>query len=84
MDIIAGLPTREDFENKILWSELDWLIDRDPHQVVIDPKYADGISFISTDKTKMNRVKRLAPHLLKKKNLSGNESNREELRIPDE
>ena len=52
--------------------------------MVIDPKYADGISFISTDKTKMNRVRRLVPHLLKKKNLSGNESNREELRIPDE
>ena len=39
-DVILGLPTREDFGNKVLWSELDWLIDKDAHQVIIDLKYA--------------------------------------------
>ena len=39
-DVIPGLPTREDFGNKVLWSELDWLIDKDAHQVIIDLKYA--------------------------------------------
>ena len=59
VDLIPGLPTREDFGNKVLWSTLAWLIDRDAHQVVIDPKYADDMSFIKTDETKMNQVKRL-------------------------
>ena len=57
--VIPGLPTREYFGNKVLWSQLDWLIDRDTHQVVNDPKYADDISLIRTDETKMNQVKRL-------------------------
>ena len=43
VDVIPGL--------KVLWSELDWLIDRVLHQVVIDPKSADDISFIRTDET---------------------------------
>ena len=43
VDVIPGL--------KVLWSELDWLIDRVSHQVVIDPKSADDISFIRTDET---------------------------------
>ena len=51
--------------------------------MVIDPKYADDISFIRTDETKMNRVKRLLPDLLKKGNLTENESKREEFRISD-
>ena len=28
VDVIPGLPTREDFGNNVLRSELDWLIDR--------------------------------------------------------
>ena len=28
VDLIPGLPTREDFGNKVLWSTLAWLIDR--------------------------------------------------------
>ena len=52
--------------------------------MIIDPKYADGISFIMTDETKMNQVKRLLLDLLKKGNLTKSESKREEFRIPDE
>ena len=84
MEVIPGLSTREDFRNKVLWSELDWLTDRDAHQVVIDSKYADDRSFIRTDEIKMNQVKRLLPDLLKKGYLTENESKRDEFRIPDE
>ena len=76
VDVIPGLPTREDFWNKVLWSELNWLIDRDVHQVVINPKYAYGISLIRTDDTEMNQVKILLLGLLKKRNLTENESKR--------
>ena len=83
VDVIPGLSKREDFGNKVLWSELDWLIDRGACQVVIDPKCADNIILIRTAKTKLNQVKRLLSDLLKKGNLSENESKREEFRIPD-
>ena len=72
VDVLSGLPIRENFGNKILWSELDWLIDRDAHQVVMDAKYADDISFTRTDETKMNQVKRLLSDRLKKGNLNAN------------
>ena len=72
MDALSGLPIRENFGNKVLWSELDWLIDRDAHQVVMDAKYADDISFTRTDETKMNQVKRLLSDRLKKGNLNAN------------
>ena len=77
MEVISGLSTREDFRSKVLWSELDWLTDRDAYQVVIDSKYADDRSFIRTDEIKMNQVKRLLPDLLKKGNLTENESKRD-------
>ena len=35
-----GTPNREDFKDEILWSEPDWLIDRDVNKVIMDPKYA--------------------------------------------
>ena len=83
MDVIHGLLTKQDFGNKVLWLELNWPIDRETHQVVIDPKFSDDKSFIRTDETKMNQVKRLHTDLLKKENLTQNKSNREEFRIPD-
>ena len=61
VDVIPGLPTREDFGNNVWRSELDWLIDRDTHQVIIGTKYADDINFVSTGKTKMNQKKETAP-----------------------
>ena len=84
VDVIPGLPTREKFGNKFLWSELDLIKDRDARQVVIDPKCADNISFIRTNEIKMNQVKRLLPDLLKKGNLTENELKREEFGITDE
>ena len=72
VNVIPGLPTREYFGNKVLWSELDWLIDRDTCQVVIHPKYADDIRFVRTDETKINQAKRLLPDLMKKGNLTEN------------
>ena len=81
---IEKISNEEKAKEYVLWSELDWLIDRDAHQVVIDPKYADNISSIRTDDIKMNQVKRLLPDLLMKGNLTENESKREEFRIPDE
>lgn len=32
--------------NKMLWSELDWMINRDTHCIKNDPKYSDDINFI--------------------------------------
>ena len=61
VDVIPGLPTKEDFGNNVLWPELNWLIDRNAHQVVIDPKYAAGISFIRTEETKNEPSKKTAP-----------------------
>ena len=84
VDVVPGLPTKKGFGNKVLWSQLNWIIDRDAHQVVIDSKYVDDISFIRTYETKMNQAKLLLPDLLKKGNLTENESKREEFRIPDE
>ena len=81
---IEKIRNEEKAKEYVLWSELDWLIDRDAHQVVIDPKYADNISSIRTDDIKMNQVKRLLPDLLMKGNLTENESKREEFRMPDE
>ena len=60
------------------------MADKSRHQVVNDPKYADDVSFIRTDEMKMNRVKRLFQDLLKKGNLTENESKRKEFRILDE
>ena len=73
MNVIPCLPTRQDFRNKILLLKIDWITDRDTHQVVIDPKYSDDISFIRTDETKMNQVKRLLPDLLHKGKMTENE-----------
>ena len=40
VNIFPGRPNRED-HGGFLWSELDWLVDRDEYKVEIDPKYAD-------------------------------------------
>ena len=61
VDVIPGLPTKENFGNNVLWPELNWLIDRNAHQVVIDPKYAADISFIRTEETKNEPSKKTAP-----------------------
>ena len=36
--------TREDHTHRILWSELDWLINKDVQGVEVDAQYADDIT----------------------------------------
>ena len=42
--------------NRPLWSALDWLVDKDKHKVEVDPKYADNITFVCTDESKINQI----------------------------
>ena len=68
-DALKPLPHHiepEDYK-KPLWSALDWLIDKDQNKVQIDLQYADDISFIRSDETKMNQAERLIPQMLKEK-----------------
>ena len=58
------------------------MIDRDKHNVVIDPKYADDITFIRSHQTKTNQIKRILPGMLEKGNLLENQTKREEYHIP--
>ena len=40
--------------DRIMWSDLDWIMNRDKHCVEIDPKYSDDINFkkmVSLNKT---------------------------------
>ena len=50
-----------------LWSALDWLVDKDKHNVEVDPKYADHITFVRTDESKMNQIERVIPEMLEQK-----------------
>lgn len=36
---------KEDY-NKVIWSNLDWLVNRDLNDTEIDPKCSDNINFI--------------------------------------
>ena len=61
-----------------MWSDLDWLIDKDKHKVELDPKYADDINFIRTDRSKIEMIKRVIPDMLMKADLIENKEKREE------
>ena len=41
--------TEEDNNHRLLWSALDWMIDKDTHKININSEYADDISFIRSD-----------------------------------
>ena len=43
---ISPETNREDHAGEIRWSDLDWVIDRDIHNITLDPKYADDTTFI--------------------------------------
>ena len=60
---------REDHKDIVMWSELDWLIDRDQHKIMLDPKYADDVSFIRSHISEINKLKRLIPKMLREGNL---------------
>ena len=68
--------SRED--HQIIWSDLDWLIDKDKHKVELDPKYADDINFIRTDRSKIEMIKRVIPDMLREADLIENNDKREE------
>ena len=74
------LPVREDYQ-KPLWSALDWVIPRDKHNVEIDPKYADDISYLRTEERKRNQIERCVPPMLKESNLDVNEDKTEKYDI---
>ena len=83
---LRQIPTeiqREDHTGT-LWSQLDWLIDRDHHQVEIDPKYADDIRFLRSCENKLNQVERVVPNVLKEKGLIVNTSKTEKHKINKE
>ena len=50
----------EDYE-KPMWSALDWVIPRDKYDIKVDPKYADDLTFVRSDQTKLNQIKRTIP-----------------------
>ena len=80
---IKELPThieKEDYA-RLLWSELDWLIQKDQHQVEIDPKYADDVSFLRSNESKVNQVKRMIPNMLEEYNLIINQDKTEMYKI---
>ena len=64
-----------------LWSVLDWLVDKDKHNVEVDPKYADDITFVQTDESKMNQIERVVPEMLEQNNLFVNTTKTEKYEI---
>ena len=64
-----------------LWSALDWLVDKDKHNVEVDPKYADDITFVRTDESKMNQIERVIPEMLEQNNLFVNTTKTEKYEI---
>ena len=77
---IPKIINREDYDRP-LWSELDWLVNRDSNNVEIDPKYSDDINFVRSWYPKINQLKREVPEMLKNDNLIVNKSKTEEYSI---
>ena len=71
---------KEDYD-KPLWSELDWIINRDTHNVHIDPKYSDDINFARSWYPKINQLKKIVPKMLKEEGLTVNKTKTEEYAI---
>ena len=57
-----------------LWSALDWLVHNDVHNIEMDPKYADDITYIRSLQTKINQADRLIPPMLEEEGLFVNKS----------
>ena len=69
---------KEDHNYGMYWSDLDWIINKDLHNVKIDPKYADDITYVRSAYHKINRKKRTIPSTLEKENLYINNEKTEE------
>ena len=76
--------TKEDHSHRILWSELDWIISKDVHNVEVEPQYADDITYIRSDYSKINQIKRTVPPKLKENNLLINNDKTEEYHVKRE
>ena len=72
---------KEEDYTKHLWSTLDWIIDRDTHKIQIDPKYADDISFLRSDESKIKQIERVMPVMLADEGLHVNKSKTERYHI---
>ena len=67
--------------NRISWSVLDRMINRDTHCIEIDPKYSGDINPIRSWYPKFNQAKRVIPKMLSEKGLVVNTSKTEEFEI---
>ena len=67
--------------HRLFWSLLDWIINRDVHKITIDWKYADDISFLRSEESKINQVEREIPAMLLTKGLHVNGSKTEKYHI---
>ena len=56
-------------------------MDKDKHNVEVDPKYADDITLVRTDELKMNQVERVIPKMLEENNLFINTTETEKYEI---
>ena len=56
-------------------------MDKDKHNVEVDPKYADDITFVRTDESKMNQIERVIPEMLEQNNLLVNTTKTEKYEI---
>ena len=81
---LPPVTAREDHEGEALWSALDWLVKKDVHNIEIDPKYSDDMSFIRSTLSKLNMVKRIIPGNLAASDLLENSSKREEYEVSRE
>ena len=67
--------------NKIMWSELDFLIKNQEKEFTIDPKFADDLGHGSTKAERIRHLKRTVPEVLDKRDLHVNDSKTEEYEI---
>ena len=68
-------------EENIFWSKLDYLITENKEHFEIDPQYADDINWITTNKLRINELKKEIPKQPKQRDLQENDSKREEYHI---
>ena len=67
--------------HRLFWSLLDWIINWDVHEITIDWKFADDISFLRSEELKINQVEREIPAMLLTKGLHVNGSKTEKYHI---
>ena len=78
------LPIEEDYSDRNLWSALDWMIPKDKLNINIDLKYADDLTFVRSEKAKINTVKREIAQQLEEADLTENTDKREEIIVSRE